>query len=137
MSKKQDRFSQLASKLVARMSREVVCEAYGISHTGILSPARGGAALARARQTAMYLSHVVGQMTLNEVAEQFGRDRSTVSHACINMEDSRDSPIIDMQLEYIEQRLRDRIREAERAGLFKQCQAPECKSMPWPISASH
>jgi chromosomal replication initiation ATPase DnaA len=78
-----------------------------------------GAELARARQIAMYLAHVVGQLTLYEVAEHFGRDRSTVSHACINIEDSRDSPVLEMQLEYMEKRLRERLRNAAASGLFK------------------
>ena len=118
MSKTTDRFSQLAVRLVARMAKEVVCEAYGLPHAALMITERRGAALARARQTAMYLAHVVGQLSLNEVAGEFNRDRSTVSHACINVEDSRDSPIHEVQLEYMERLLRERIRQAEADGLF-------------------
>lgn len=120
MSKKTDRFSQSANRLTARMAKEIVCEAYGFPHAVLISPVRGGALHARARQVAMYLAHVVGQLTLNEVAEHFSRDRSTVSHACINIEDSRDSPIIDLQIEYMEKRFRERLRNAVKQGLFKQ-----------------
>ncbi|WP_375203601.1 helix-turn-helix domain-containing protein [Hyphococcus sp.] len=119
MPKTSDRFSQLAVRLVARMAKEVVCEAYGLPHAALMTAERRGAALARARQTAMYLAHVVGQLSLNEVAAEFNRDRSTVSHACINIEDSRDSPIHEIQLNYMERLLRDRIRKAERDGLFR------------------
>lgn len=118
MPKKSDRFSQIACKLIARMAKEVVCEAYCIPHAELMAPDRRSAALARARQVAMYLAHVVGQLTLNEVSEFFGRDRSTVSHACINVEDSRDSPVLELELDYMEGRLRARIRGAEAAGLF-------------------
>ena len=118
MAKASDRFSQLAVRLVARMAKEVVCEAYGLPHAALMSTEKRGAALARARQTAMYLAHVVGQLTLNEVAAEFNRDRSTVSHACINIEDSRDSPIHEVQLDYMERLLRERIRKAEADGLF-------------------
>ncbi|MBT8473579.1 MAG: hypothetical protein KJN99_13305 [Marinicaulis sp.] len=60
---------------------------------------------------AMYLARVVGQLALSEVAEIFGRDRSTVSHGCANIADRRDSPLFDMQMEYKEKRLRKRIRQ--------------------------
>lgn len=118
MPKTSDRFSERASKLTARMAKEVVCEAYGIPHAELMGQDRRPALLARARQTAMYLAHVVGQLSLNEVAQQFGRDRSTISHACINVEDSRDSPVIELQLDYMERRLRQRLKDAERQGLF-------------------
>jgi chromosomal replication initiation ATPase DnaA len=128
MPKKSGRFSKGANRLVARMSKEVVCEAYGIPHAELMAD-RSGSSLARARQTAMYLAHVVGQLTLNEVAELFRRERSTVSHACINIENSRDSPIIELQLDYMETRLRERIRNAEKAGLFKRSGALERKQV--------
>ena len=117
---KSDRFSSAACKVIARMAKEVVCEAYGTPHADILSKDRGDARLAQARQASMYLAHVVGQLTLNEVADCFGRDRSTVSHACINIEDRRDSPIFDLQLDYMEKRLRERMRNAEDTGLFRE-----------------
>lgn len=118
MPKTSDRFSRLAIRLVARMTKEVVCEAYGLPHAALMTAERRGVELARARQTAMYLAHVVGQLSLNEVAAEFNRDRSTVSHACINIEDSRDSPVHELQLDYMERLLRERIRKAEADGLF-------------------
>jgi len=113
-----DRYTDKARRILARMAKEVVCEAYGLPHAALLAPDRGGTGSSRARQMAMYLAHVVAQLTLCEVADLFGRNRSTVSHACIAIEDSRDSPIFDMQLDYMEARLRDRIRRAEIDGLF-------------------
>lgn len=104
-----DAFSEHARKMIARMAREIVSDAYGVSHAALYADSRGDSHLSLARQTAMYLAHVVGQLTLNEVASTFGRDRSTVSHGCINIEDRRDSPMFDLQIEYMENRLRDRI----------------------------
>ena len=118
MPKKSDRFSHSANRLIARMSKEVVCEAFGIPHADLMAPDRGGVTLARARQIAMYLAHIIGQLTLKEVSEQFCRERSTVSHAIINVEDRRDSPVINIKREYLEQRLRDRLEAAENCGLF-------------------
>ncbi len=110
MVEQQNAFSDHACRVVARMAREVVCEAYGVPHAALRTDNRLGE-LALARQTAMYLAHVVGQLTLNEVAGIFERERSTVSHACINIEDRRDGPVFDLQLEFMEKRMRIRLRE--------------------------
>ena len=120
MPRKKDRFAKRNSKIIARMAKEIVCEAHGLSHVELLGPDRGGAHQAFARQISMYLSHVVGRLTLAEIAQTFDRDRSTVSHACINIEDRRDSPIFDLQIDYMEKRLRDRLMRARRDGVFKQ-----------------
>lgn len=88
----QDAFSERARKMIARMAKEVVCEAYGLPHSALAGAKRGDATRAQARQTAMYLAHIVGQLSLSEIGGLFSRDRSTVSHACINIEDRRDSP---------------------------------------------
>jgi hypothetical protein len=42
------------------------------------------------RQIAMYLSHVVLSVPYRTIAKAFGRDRSTVMHACAVVEDRRD-----------------------------------------------
>ncbi len=107
------------------MAKEVVCEAFGVPHADLIARDRRDARVSSARQASMYLAHVVGQLTLNETAECFQRDRSTVSHACINVEDRRDSPVFDLQMDYMEKRLRARIRSAQEAGVFKS--APPCR----------
>ena len=108
----------LAKFLVARMAKEVACEANSVNLAMLNARDRGQSEVAYTRQCAMYLAHVVGQLTLFEVGETFGRERSTVSHACNNIEDRRDSPLIDMQINYLEKRLRERIRLAEQDGLL-------------------
>lgn len=116
------------AKVIARMAREVVCEGFCIPHRDLIGRARGGS-LVRGRQTAMYLAHIVGQLTLSEVGILFGRDRSTVSHGCIHIEDRRDSPLFDLQLNYMEKRLRERMDDAEQAGIFARLGVPQQKSM--------
>lgn len=59
---------------------------------------RGSQRSARARQLAMYLSHVVLGRTMAEVGVAFGRDRTTVSHACALIEDMRDDPAFDEEV---------------------------------------
>ncbi|WP_300379239.1 helix-turn-helix domain-containing protein [Henriciella sp.] len=62
--------------------------------------------IARARQVAMYLCHVVLGMSLARIATAMGRDRSTVAHGCHRVEDFRDDPEIDAWLDDLESRLR-------------------------------
>jgi chromosomal replication initiation ATPase DnaA len=47
------------------------------------------------RQIAMYICHVTLQMTLTAIGAGFGRDRSTVAHACHVVEDRRDNKEYD------------------------------------------
>lgn len=58
-----------------------------------------------ARQAAMYLAHVKLGLSLSEVGAFFGRDRTTVAHACARMEDSRDDPRLECVLECVESAL--------------------------------
>tara|TARA_R110000765_G_C18548700_1_gene561964 strand:- start:103 stop:465 length:363 start_codon:yes stop_codon:yes gene_type:complete len=60
---------------------------------------------ARARQLAMYLSHVVLGRSLTEIGDAFGRDRTTVSHACAVIEDMRDDPAFDAEVTELEHQL--------------------------------
>lgn len=59
-------------------------------------------AAALARSLAMYLAHVAFGMSLARVGRAFGRDRSTISHACRAIEDRRDDPRFDRWLEALE-----------------------------------
>lgn len=47
------------------------------------------------RQIAMYVCHVALQMSMTTIGEGFGRDRSTVAHACAVVEDRRDDRHFD------------------------------------------
>ena len=67
---------------------------------------------ARARQLAMYLSHVVLGRTLTEIGDAFGRDRTTVSHACGVIEDMRDDPAFDAEVTALERRI-EALRDGE------------------------
>ena len=74
------------------------------------------APVAFARQLAMYLCHVVADMSLRDVALEFGRDKTTVSHACHAIEDRRECPIFDRQIEHLERHLHRTIGEMVNAG---------------------
>jgi chromosomal replication initiation ATPase DnaA len=70
------------------------------------------ASAARARQLAMYLSHVILGCSLAQIGIAFGRDRTTVSYACALIEDMRDDPLFDEEVSHFERRL-----EARRDGV--------------------
>mgnify|MGYP000936761334 CR=1 FL=1 len=69
--------------------------------------------VAQARQLAMYLSHVVLGCSLLEIGEAFGRDRTTVSHACAVIEDMRDDPRFDDEVSGLERQIEAGLDRAE------------------------
>ncbi|MEE9380969.1 MAG: helix-turn-helix domain-containing protein [Hyphomonadaceae bacterium] len=72
----------------------------------ILTDTRGNKDIASARQVAMYLAYVGFGMSLSRVAYAFGRDRSTVAHACHVIEDRRDDLGFDSWLDGLEEVLK-------------------------------
>lgn len=50
----------------------------------------------------MYLMHVVLRRPYAEVARFFGRDRTTVAHACSHIEDRRDEPAFEADVARLE-----------------------------------
>ena len=87
----------------------MVGKAYKIRRRLLLHPSRSTAGAARARQMAMYLMHVVLGRAMSDVGVVFHRDRTTVSYACAKVEDLRDDPAFDAQLDRFEQRILDLI----------------------------
>lgn len=73
-----------------RFIETLVSAAMGIAVAELRAEKRGRAPAAFARQTAMYLAHVHLGLSLSEVGRSFGRDRTTVAHACACVEDRRD-----------------------------------------------
>ena len=89
-------------KAKVRPVHEAVAMVYDIEKELIGHPTRGRSRVAFARQVAMYLAHVTFGLTLTTVGRAFGRDRTTVSHACALVEDARDDPEFDRTLELLE-----------------------------------
>ena len=92
--------------LFCRETQALVARVYAVPASALRHPTRGRVRIALARQVAMYLAHVVGGVTLTAVGRAFGRDRTTVAHACARVEDLRDDPAIDRPLTILEQSLR-------------------------------
>lgn len=62
---------------------------------------RRAANIAEARQIGMYLTHTVLRRSMTRVGHVFGRDRTTVRHACARIEDMRDERMLDLALEVV------------------------------------
>ena len=95
------------SEVIALVAREKNVPKRLITHR---SRCRAGAS--QARHLAMYLSHVVLGRSLVEIGDEFGRDRTTVSYACGQIEDLRDDPAFDAEVT----RLENWLEASEEAG---------------------
>lgn len=73
----------------------------------LIHRSRGRLAVARARQIAMYLAHVMLGRSLTDIGLAFGRDRTTVSYACGLIEDMRDDRGFDEEICALERQLED------------------------------
>lgn len=60
-----------------------VSSVFGIRREALWNASRGVARVALARQTAMYLAHTVGGLSLTEVGHMFERDRTTVAQPAL------------------------------------------------------
>lgn len=78
---------------------ELVAAERRVSLDALFQPDRGQADIALARQLAMYPMHVEYGRLYADVGRFFGRDRTTVSHACALIEDLRDDRAFDAMLE--------------------------------------
>lgn len=97
-------------------ARRIVATEFKVAESELMAKTRAKARIAFARQVAMYLAHVVFSMSYNDIAAIFGRERSTVSHACAVVEDARDDKALDDLLDKLEDRLLrlDALRRGER-----------------------
>lgn len=104
MSVSKARTSDAAS---ARLAASITSYALDIPVQEIIEERRGSARAAFARQVAMYLCHIAFEFSLARVANAFGRDRSTVAHACHSIEDRRDEARFDQWIAELEETLRE------------------------------
>ncbi|GAB1715659.1 MAG: hypothetical protein NTAFB05_07010 [Nitrobacter sp.] len=81
---------------------ELVADGFGLDAAAMMSPTRGARRAAYARQVAMYLAHVGFALSFEAIGRAFDRDRTTVSHACRVVEDSRDDEKLDRRLTSLE-----------------------------------
>ncbi len=87
---------------LARLTEAAAAAMAGLPVQSLRGPARGGRSVTQARQVAMYLAHVVFGLSFSRVGICFGRDRTTVRHACRRVEDGRDDARCEFGLAAIE-----------------------------------
>ena len=66
----------------AGLAQAIVMQIYAVAAGEMRAPTRGRPRAARARQIAIHLSQRVFAMSQQQLAAEFGRDRSTIGHAC-------------------------------------------------------
>jgi len=91
-----------AARLPRDAIEQAVVQVFGVGREDLRRLSRGRAKVALARQVAMYLAHVACGLTLTDTGRLFGRDRTTVAHACGVIEDRRDDPLFDRALDLLE-----------------------------------
>jgi chromosomal replication initiation ATPase DnaA len=91
-----------ADQVLKLLVEHHVALAFGVGVLDLRRRRRGKCRAAFARQAAMYLVHVVGGLSFTATGAVFGRDRTTVAHACALVEDCRDEVLLDHLLEAIE-----------------------------------
>jgi hypothetical protein len=74
---------------------DIVAALFNVSGKDLRRSGRTDQSITRVRQIAMYVSHVVLRLSMNEVGHGFGRDRTTVLYACHLIEDLRDDEDFD------------------------------------------
>lgn len=97
-----ERIDPLRLTASARLAEAAVATMTSVPATSLRDARRRGRPVAQARQTAMYLAHVAFGLSLTRVGICFGRDRTTVRHACALIEDGRDDPALELGLGALE-----------------------------------
>jgi hypothetical protein len=82
--------------------RAIAAAAFSTPAGKLHSRRRGSAAVVLARQSAMYLAHVVFSLSYSEIGRIFNRERTTVRHACRCVEQRREDPATDAIFQELE-----------------------------------
>lgn len=94
----------------------IVAAEYRLPGARLMARTRGPAPVAKARQIAMYLAHVAGGLSLTDAGLMFGRDRTTVAHACGAVEDARDGAAFDRRIDRLERRVAQKLDPVRQAA---------------------
>lgn len=82
---------------------DIAAALFNVSGKDLRGPGRSTLAVSRVRQIAMYVAHVTLRFTMGDVGQGFGRDRTTVLHACHQIEDLREDAEFDDIVARVEQ----------------------------------
>jgi chromosomal replication initiation ATPase DnaA len=91
----------------AGLAQAIAAQIYAVTAAEMRGATRGRPRAARARQIAIALAREVFDMSQKELAAEFGRDRSTVCHACHRIAQlRRKDEEFDSTLRWMESHLR-------------------------------
>lgn len=85
---------------------DVIVDLFSVDGGEVRSNIRGRQEVAHIRQICMYLSHTLLEMSMRQVGECLGRDRTTVMYACQKIENLRDDFEFDCLLLAVERVVR-------------------------------
>lgn len=110
--------------LDAAVLEQIVLRAFGLDASTLRTRRRGRAAVAFARQVAIYVLHVRMGISVTRAARIFGRDRRTAAHAVRVVEDRRDDGRIDALVGTVETAMEQwmlaQIERFQRSGEYVQ-----------------
>lgn len=92
---------------------DIVSALFNVSGRDLRRPGRVSTGVVRVRQIGMYVAHVTLGLTMSEIGRGFGRDRTTVTHACHLIEDMRDDLDFDRIVDLVEKVTSAAFRHAE------------------------
>jgi chromosomal replication initiation ATPase DnaA len=91
----------------AGLAQAIVMQIYAVTAGEMRGMTRGRPRAARARQIAIHLTRSVFAMSHKQLAAEFGRDRSTICHACNLIDQLREEDgEFDSTLRWMEAHLR-------------------------------
>lgn len=82
---------------------DIAAALFNVPGRELRGPGRSVLAVSRVRQIAMYVTHVTLRLSMRDVGQGFGRDRTTVLYACHQIEDLREDEEFDDIVARVEQ----------------------------------
>lgn len=94
--------ASLPARIVCRIVSQITAETISLLSDRIIVRHERRRPSCHVRQIAMYVCHVALRMPFGDIGAAFGRDRTTVGHACHVVEDRRDDAAFDEFVSAIE-----------------------------------
>ena len=124
MSTSADFAPQCGAVALCSLSAAAVAAGFRVPFGLLFVPLRCRRPVAQARQIAIYLVHIGFSISYTEVGRGFGRDRTTVSHACGLIEDLRERRCFDLSLAWLEAALRQYAAFSDAMGFLPETVQP-------------
>jgi hypothetical protein len=94
--------ASLPARIVCRFVSQITAETISLLSDRVIVRSERRRPSCHVRQISMYVCHVALRMSFSDIGAAFGRDRTTVGHACHVVEDRRDDVAFDEFVSAIE-----------------------------------